>query len=594
MPSRYDTFLANPLDILFKNNTLYSTSTLGGTDDAGMPDYVYAQNKQAQQYTEAALAVNWPSFPLSNPFAQAANYVDAIYLIIQHFMRAMSPATIGLEKRTNQKDQDTHLAVGSATITDQGYEAFPDHQLNDILQQPNPADNFTDFLCQCILNWNLHGRVLIWGVPNAAGAPERLYCLPVPLMVPAYQVGSPAYPLGAWRLQPYYPNSSMIGVMPTGLAGAAGTVIDNRQIYDMKNPHPVYRWAPYSPLVGGQSAVDIKNNIDLSFWSIMSQGPKPTGIIDAPGADEAAIRGIQNTIDNAHGGARKHGKMMVIGGGNPERPALKLHPFHNMKSDDSLHSAGWEIFMSFLCALFGLDMTVVGLRKTGGYAERWAAKNDAREGYLQFLVKLASLLTQGPCAQWGLRKKGVRVIVTLPPLVGYEPAEMSRDGAADGSMTLDEVRHLRGLRSVPKYGKYPVVIALEMMQRDLGIDDHTEQMELIERQAELAPTPTDSTSSSSSRKKKPIGKKGTAGSKAGYSTDKRDRKSDNQQMVDNRPQNLRKKTPKKAKGALGGKGSSPKHSKGSVTQKAITEDDLLSDDVYDIIARTVPSTNGKH
>lgn len=562
-----------------------------------MPDYIYEQNRSAQQYTEAALAVNWPSFPLSNPFSQAANYVDAIYLIIQHFMRAMSPATVGLEIRTNQITQDTHLAVGSATITDQGYEAYPDHQLNDILQQPNPADTFTDFLCQCILNWNLHGRVLIWGVPNSAGAPERLYCLPVPLMVPAYQVGSPAYPLGAWRLQPYYPNSTMVGIMPTGLAGAAGTVIDNREIYDMKNPHPVYRWAPYSPLVGGQSAVDIKNNIDLSFWSIMSQGPKPSGLIDAPGADEDAIRGIQAAIDNAHGGARKHGKMMVVGGGNPERPALKFHPFHNLKNEDTLHAQGWEIFMSFLCALFGLDMTVVGLRKTGGYAERWAAKNDAREGYLQFLVKIASLLTQGPCQQWGLRKKGVRVIVTLPPLVGYDPAEMSRDMAADGTGTLDEIRHLRGLRSIPKYGKYPVSIALELMKRDLGIDQHTGQMELIERQSELSSTSTDTTPSASSEKE-PTDKKGTAGSKAGYSIDRRDRESDNQQMVDNRPQNLRKKTPKKAKGALGGKGSSPKRSKGSITKALeLSEDDLLSDDIYDLLDRTLltnPKTNGKH
>jgi hypothetical protein len=468
--------------------SLYSDDVVGTDRVRKENNPLWRANEQQQDYLEASFAANIPSFPLSDPFVQAANYKDVIYLAIQHLMQAMASIAVGLEKKTDAKKGK--IAQGGAQYTDQGYEPFTDHPLANILNHPNPSDTFSDFVCQCILNWNLHGRILIWARPNNVGAPIRYYCLPIPLCVPAFAIGtSTQYPLGAWTVQQYYPTTGVAGILSNGLAGAAGAIIDAREVYEMKNPHPVYRWAPYSPLVGGDNAVDNIQNIDLSFWSIMSQGVKPAGFIDAPGADTNAISAIQNKIDNNHGGARKHGRPIVLGGGDVDRPGLKWTPFGNLVPE-ALHEGGWEIYTGFVLALFGLDMANVGIRRTGSYAERWAARRDERDTLMAFLIKLSSTLTQGGLVkQWGLLKKGVRVIITLPELTGYEPSEMSRDMAADGTGTYNEVRHLRGMKNaagvMEEFGEMPVSIALQMAQKKLGIDDTAQQKELGEHGADL-------------------------------------------------------------------------------------------------------------
>lgn len=477
-------------------------------------------NLRAQDYLEASFAANIPSFPLSDPFLQANNYKDIIYLAIQHLMQAMSGCTFGLERQTQSRKG--RVASGGARQTDQGYEPFLDHPLLDILQHPNPADTPADFVCQCVLNWNLHGRILIWARPNSLGVPVRYYCLPIPLCVPAFSIGSPKYPLGAWRIQQYYPTTGITGILPTGLAGSAGAYIDSREVYEMKNPHPVYRWAPYSHLVGADSAVDIRQMIDLSFHAIMAQGPKPSGYIDAPGADEKQIQQITNKIDNQLGGARKHGRTAVLGGGDPDRPALKWNPLASLVPD-ALHSEGWELYTSFVLAVFGLDMAAVGLRRSGGHAERWAARKDERETLNTFLKKLAATMTHGGLVkQWGLLKQGVRVTITLPDDVGYDPAEMSKDMAGDDTGTYNEVRYLRGLKGadgvMEEFGDMPVSIALQMAKKKLGLDDVTQEKELGEAQAE------------------------------------QDRKTMTEEQRNN-PENNRPNTPDEAKGSLGGEGS---------------------------------------
>lgn len=477
---------------------------------------------ETRNYMELTLAANVPSFPLSDPMLQAQNYVDLVYLNIQHLMLSMSGANIGLEKKTGRK-RNKGVAQGGAQYTDQGYEPYEDHPLWDILNNPNPQDTFTEFLCQTILNWNLHGRLLIWKRLNRAKAPIRYYCMPVPLMTPAFPVGSERYPFGAWQFQQYYPGTGIAGIIPTGLTGQVGMIIDSREIIEMRNPHPIFRWAPYSHLTGGDTAIDISRNIDLSFWSIMAQGPKPAGFIDAPGADKPQIKQMEDKIDSAAGGARKHGRPIVLGGGDPDRPAIKWNPLGALVPD-ALHAEGWEIFAGFICALFGNDLINIGIRPGGGtHAEKWAARKEKREMLKVYLSKLASKMTQGMCRPWGLFNKGVRVIINMPEDVGYDPAEMSRDGAGDGSMSYNEVRHLRGMKDVDgpmeEFGDMPVSVALKMLEKKLGVDETTQQKELAEQQAKLAPPPN---STNETR---------------------------------NNPDNNRPSTPKDAKGSLGGEGA---------------------------------------
>lgn len=519
-------------------NTLYSDDVVKPTKASRDPNII-----QQQDYLEASFAANVPSFPIQDPFLNAAQYTGTIYLAIQHLMQAMSGVSAILEKKVDGKKGT--VASSGALNTDQGYEPFTDHELNNILQKPNPADTFVDFVCQCVLNWNLHGRILIWARPNKVGAPMRYYCLPIPLCQPAFSVGSQDYPLGAWRIQQYYPTTGITGILPNGLVGSLGSIIDAREVYEMKNPHPVYRWAPFSSLVGGNAAVDNIHMIDLSFWSCMSAGPKPAGFIDAPGADADQILAIQRKIDNAAGGARKHGRPIVLGGGDPDRPALAWNPVGSLVPD-ALHEGGWEIYTSFVLALFGLDMASVGLRRTGGHAERWAARRDERDTLMGFLSRLAAVLTSGGLVKnWGLLKRGVRVAINLPELVGYDPAEMSRDMAGDGSGTWNEIRRLRGFKGIAgdmeEFGELPLPLAIKMAEKKLGIDQVSTEKELgdmdAKRQEQQAQQDHGRALEATSEEAK------------------------------NNPDNNREDTPNDAKGSLGGAGAgAPK-----VTIKGIAE-----------------------
>lgn len=468
-----------PVDYGYNNLTMYSDAVFDPRQRS-TPERD-PSNQIARRYLELSLAANVPSFPLSDPFLQAQNYKGGIYLGIQHFFRVFSTVRVGLERKLNNDDG---TPAPGAQASDPEYVPYEGHDLNNILRQPNPADTAVAFLCHLIMNWNLHGRILIWGRPNKMGAPEYLYPLPVPLCTPAYNVGNTDYPLGAWRIQQYYPTTGLSGVIPTGLSGMAGAVIDRREVYEFKNPHPIWRWAPYSHLFGGEVQVDLCHMIDRSFHSVMRQGIRPSGVLDMPGASDPLIDATYSRMEQQMMGPDNAGKPFVIGGGDPTRPAAKWQPFFSF-ADGTPHEEGWARYMGFILALMGLNLTVVGLNPGGGFAEKWAAKQEARENtYLPFLAMVSDVMTNGPVRQWGLDQKGVRAAYHLPQSTGYEPSEMSRDMAGDGSGTLDEVRALRGMKPAKKYGDMPVSIALKLIEKDAGVDVVTEQEEITANQAD--------------------------------------------------------------------------------------------------------------
>lgn len=236
------------------------------------------------RYLEATYANNLPAYPLENPFNQIQHYRSCVYLGIQALCDAIGSATISLE----QKITPGSPAPG-ARATDSDYVPFEDHPLAEILKHPNNVDTFRMFMAQIIIQWHLTGKVYIWGPGNMLGAPEKLYVVPTALITPSYGPGNSQYPVGAWRVQQYYPMSGIMGILPGPLAGTAGAVIDARQFYIMMNPHPLYRWAPWSPTTGSDRQIDALEMVDNSCYSVLSQGFNPSAVYDIPGADQDKI-----------------------------------------------------------------------------------------------------------------------------------------------------------------------------------------------------------------------------------------------------------------------------------------------------------------
>lgn len=411
-------------------------------------------NESFERYLEATFANNIPSYPLQDMWENVNHYHSTIYLAIQAMMKALSSASIGLEVKNkesisdigNLSQQKQGRAQPSPQKTDDDYVPF-EHQLNDYLRRPNPKDTFDSFISKCVLQYHLTGRLLIWAVPNQYELPVRFYVLPTVLCQPAYGLGSDLYPKGAWRVQQYYPASGFMAILPGPLSGTSGAIIDARNVYMMQNPHPIYEWAPFSPLVGVDTEADVVEMIDRSCWSVYQNGIRLTGIMDCPGASENVLQAMENRIQQKHAGPDNHGGIFFVGGGDPDRPPGKLQPLTPNPNEMSYETRD-RFENLIIAAITGQDRTVIGLKEDGGsYSDRWAAIQDVRNrSYEPFLNKIANLLTVNTVEEWGLSKKGVRVCIKLPKL--QDPTLVQADtneGAKDGTMTMNEIRARRGM-----------------------------------------------------------------------------------------------------------------------------------------------------
>lgn len=396
-----------------------------------------------QKLLEASFSSNIPSYPLDSPFNNVNHYRSVVYLAIQAQMNALSAGRLVMEvPRPGGTLQGDH---GDG---DDGYIPFTDHQLYDYLLEPSPSQSFSAFLGEAILQWYLTGRVLIWGVPNEWGLPVRFYVLPTALCQPAFNLNNQLYPEGAWLVQQYYPYTGMVGLLP-GPLGTPGAIIDAREIYQMKNPHPLYKWAPFSPMTGVSVGIDVLEMIDRSCWSVYRNGVKPTGVLTVPGARQDQIEDVEAKLNQKYTGPDNAGKTFVTGG-RPDAGAPQYTPLN--ATPDSMAYDTRSVYESLILAgVTGSDRAVVGLREGGSYSERWAAIQDVQiRTYEPMCRRVCDMLNTGPVKQWGLTKKRVRVRIKLPkiddPLLNEQRINAR---SADGSFSTDEIRAQSGMPPDP-------------------------------------------------------------------------------------------------------------------------------------------------
>ncbi len=246
-----------------------------------------------------ALRADVPGCPVDNPLLQAQEYTGIPYLCIKLLSRLMAGSEIILEKPRKKSVS----AAPTGKRSDEKWVQVTGHPLCQLLQRPNPRDTLNRFTTRLLIQKYLTGRRLVWGPRNAAGKPGQLWVLPTALCWPVPP--SAEYPLGAWRVNPSYPSGTMGWVGGPGGASMAGAIIDRREVYEDRDPHPVHDWAPYSPLVGGAFQVDIIEAIDRGLWSAMDRGVSPDGVLLAPGVSVDQVTFIVensaffNTVDVA-------------------------------------------------------------------------------------------------------------------------------------------------------------------------------------------------------------------------------------------------------------------------------------------------------
>jgi len=396
----------------------------------------------------------------------------------------MSASKIGLEKRVGGIEG---RANPGGSQQDVEYAPFENHPLVSILRHPNKVDTWPTFLAKIIIQYYLTGRVMIWGPHNKAGAPGKLFVVPTALVVPVPGLSSNIYPLGGYRIQPFYP-AGLIGVIPTAISGMLGVTIDARNFYIIQNPHPLYNWSPVSPTQANQVSIDLLEMIDRSCWSVMQNGVNPSVVIDMPGATKEVMDAARAEYEAVHSGPDNHGKAMFFGGGDPTRPAAVVNPT-KPSADVMGFSTEWErVAGQTLAGVFGINLSTVGLKTTGSYAEDWAEIQRSRiSTYEPFLGMVANTLTDGPVKDWGLSRKGIRCSIVMPKLDDPTIVEQQNQaGAVDGTMMVNEIRVRRGLKPVDGGDVLPSIFT-KLQEQAAGVDmvSQQERLELAEGTGEV-------------------------------------------------------------------------------------------------------------
>lgn len=389
-----------------------------------------------------------PSYTLDNVYEQANHYTDIVYLAIQTLSRVLSAATVQLVKLRPAKPRAIRKALASPGVQGAGDEKFVpilNHPLAKLLRRPNRKESFARFQTRAIIQRCLHGRLLIWGPRNRAGAPCELYVLPTALCQPVYP--SATYPEGAWRVT--QTNPGMIWAPIAGYLGSITELIDAREVYKWDSPHAVYPWLPYSPLTGTARQIDLAQQIDKAAWAMLQNAPAPSGVIDVPGASEAELSAMQERLTQKHAGPNNTGRILYLGGAEREgKSAASFTPITGLLKDAPL-SAEREAMQEFVLAVFGVSATLCNLGTSDSYAKLYAEIQRVRLMTLDpYCSDMGDLLTHGPVADWFPAGHDVRAQVDLPKLTDPETVER-RIGEGKEVFTVNERRGMAGLGPRP-------------------------------------------------------------------------------------------------------------------------------------------------
>jgi phage portal protein BeeE len=390
----------------------------------------------------AGLRANAPGAWSANRLNQANHFIGVAFTAISAMCDGVSSATLEVTDLDAEEEIRSHIHVQKSIshTNREGVRVPFDHELVQLLEDPNPGDTFQDLLYETTLQLCLTGNCLTWMVPNRLGLPSELYVIPTALAQPVPY--SQAWPRGAWRITPLYPYGPF-AVIPTPVA-TAGAVVPNEDILHIKRKHPLLRWDGYSPLTAGARQMDILDMIDDARWAAFESGINPSIVfeIDAQKAgsnfNQDQLDKFQAKLNEKYSATKNFGKGMILA------PGVSAHPYSTAPVDMAF-DGGWEQMRDFVLSLFGVPKGLVGITEATSYAALYAA---LKQFYLIKLKPEADRIA----AQWTkflARRfsRSIRISLPLPALddPNLLESQLSNDDKI-GMRTVDERRAMRGLQ----------------------------------------------------------------------------------------------------------------------------------------------------
>ncbi len=392
------------------------------------------------------------------------------YVAINALMTALRSSTVQVNKERKPIALDSlrRGLVTKALPTPGGHsednEWVPhpdkDHALVKLIARPNPTETINDLMAQIIQQIMLTGSALLWANPNEYGLPTEMYVLPTALCLA--QPPSQMYPKGYYTVTSYYP-AGAFGILPYPGAGG-GVPIDARQVFKIRQNHPLFRWDALSPLTAGAVQLSILEAIDQARFSAMENGLTTDAFILAPGQSQDQLNAWLEQLRQNNTGKRNHRKITALGGEVGSDQAKFDVKFPNASAKDMDYSGGWDQMTAFALALFGVPKAVAGLSPTGSYAELYAALKQFYTLTLQpWAARIGQWFTHNLAHIWG---DDLAIQIDVPKINDDELIErqISTD-TQSSAITVNEIRALRGRKPFEDGDVIPSVYAAVQQQK---------------------------------------------------------------------------------------------------------------------------------
>jgi hypothetical protein len=366
---------------------------------------------------------NPPQVSTDNRLSQSRHFHGVSYIAIKARMDLAGSCTYELLKRRKPNRNKSTFgpggtvakAVSSAQQSgrDEDYTPFDDLDFAParLMANPNPNETAGELAAKLILQNCLTGVGPVWAVPNSQGRPVEIWCLRTPLMFPL--PWSERYPNGAWRINPQIAGG-WYSSMPYML-GAAGAILPGEEVKRFLEPSPLWDGDGYSPLTAGAVELDVLRSIDESRKSAMDNGLQLDAVLIAPGMDKDSCQQFADKMTDRHGGSKNAKKFGVIAPPSGMNDKATLQTF-GASAKDMDYQGGWEQYVKFVLALFGVPASVAGLSQTSSYSELYAALRQFHSRQSQYIGRLESWYTRTVAEPWQSYPGEYLVRIKLPHL----------------------------------------------------------------------------------------------------------------------------------------------------------------------------------
>lgn len=389
----------------------------------GSPSDVLARERYL-----ASLRSGAPSQWMSDHLRESTRLRGAIYVAI----KVLGDQAASCQVKCSQWHPEARMAGDKSAKKPVPY----DHPLARLFRKPNKRETWNMIARRVVQQLSLTGSSLKWRVDDGYGKPSEIWSIPTG----TYQPVAPcsAYPLGAYRIMPWFPGP--LAMVP-GAMQAGGVVVSTDHIVRTMHPHPLVQHEGLSPLSACELSLDTIENIDRARMSKTVRQIVPSCVVKAnpdaayPQGDE--LTRAREELHQLMGGPDKAGRPAFL------PPGYDIEPWGQGDIEIGWIES-WSQLIDFVLSIFGITKSLAFMGEDSNFAQLYAA---LRQFNLFTLTPLLSLIADSVNLQLTWPFFGDDYFLELEPAKITDEEQRDRELDILGKLrcaTVNEVRQAMG------------------------------------------------------------------------------------------------------------------------------------------------------